>query len=87
MKVCSAQHGSCLWNAGRSANGRQTVSELKLATVIGSLLHRALQNEAVALLVFACETHANFVWIFLAMIFNFSKINYLGHYFDVHSKV
>lgn len=55
--------------------------------LLAVLLHRTLQNKAVALLVFASETHANFVWIFLAMIFNFSKMNYLGHYFDVHSKV
>lgn len=50
-------------------------------------LHGTLQHEVVALLVFASETHANFVWIFLAMKFNFSQVNYLGHYFDVHSKV
>lgn len=55
--------------------------------LLAVLLHRTLQNEAVALLVFVSETHANFVWIFFAMIFNFSKMNYLGHYFDVDSKV
>lgn len=52
MKVCSARSGTCLWNCGRSVNSRQTVFELKLA-VIGSLLHRTVQNEVVALLAFA----------------------------------
>lgn len=86
LKVCSARSGTGLWNNGCSLNGLRSCFDLSWLQLT-LLLHGTLQNETVTLLVFASETNANFVWIFLAVIFEFTKMNYLGHYSDVHSKV
>lgn len=85
LKVCSAHSGTGLWNSGCSLSGLRPCFSLSWL-LLAVLLHGTLQNEAVALLVFASEINANFVWIFLAVIFYFTKTNYLGRYFDVHQR-